>query len=97
MQVTRPSNGSNGPMSSRMCSRRRSLCGTNFTAEFNFLLGGKKTAFTFEPAPPPTNVKVKKSKEKRGGESVVIDRVEFADRTIWRPLAKESQVKPANN
>lgn len=58
----------------------------------------KLSAFTRGSPPAVINVKeMSKNGNKPWGESVVIDRVEFADRTIWRPLAKEGQVKPANN
>ena len=58
----------------------------------------KLSAFTRGSPPAVINVKeMSKNGNKPWVESVVIDGVEFADGTIWRPLAKKGQEKPANN
>lgn len=58
----------------------------------------KLSAFTRGSPPGVINVKeLGKNGSKPWDESVVIDSVEFADGTIWKPLAKTDQVKPANH
>jgi len=62
--------------------------------------GHEKKLAAFTRGSPPSVINVKELSEngnKPWGESVVIDRVEFADGTIWKSLAKKDQVKPANN
>jgi hypothetical protein len=62
--------------------------------------GHEKKLAAFTRGSPPSVINVKelsKNGNKPWGESVVIDRVEFADGTIWESLAKTNQVKPANN
>lgn len=59
--------------------------------------GHEKKLSVFTRGSPPGVINVKelsKNGNKPWIESVVIERVEFADGTIWKPLAKEDQVKP---
>lgn len=61
--------------------------------------GQEKKLSAFTRGSPPAVVDVKelsKNPNQPWGESVVIDRVEFADGTIWKAVAKEEVLKPVS-
>ena len=57
----------------------------------------KLSAFTRGSPPGVVNAKdLSRNANKPWGESVVIDSVEFADRSLWKPLPKEAQPNSSN-